>query len=218
MAAAMATEPGPSKHALRAVLTKRRAAARGARGARLSRAIARRVTALSAWKRSRVILAYVAVRGEADPRPLVRRALAEGRVVALPRVTGPSRGRGAGLSFHRIAPDTVLVPGRFGIPEPPEDPATSVDPREADLVLVPGVAFSPAGDRLGYGGGYYDALLPGTAAAAVGLAYEFQVLPGLPRDRRDIRLDAVVTERRVLFGRGRRHSLRSSMRVPPTKN
>ncbi|MEK7477603.1 MAG: 5-formyltetrahydrofolate cyclo-ligase [Candidatus Coatesbacteria bacterium] len=218
MAHTMATGPESSKRALRAELLGRRAALSRRDGAKRSRGIAGRVHRLSAWKRSHVILAYAAFRGEADPAPLVRRALAEGRVVALPRVLGPPPGRGARLAFHRITAETRLAPGRFGIPEPPDNPATLVDPGEADLVLVPGVAFSPYGDRLGYGGGYYDALLPGTAAVAVGLAFEFQVLAGVPREPRDAPVDAVVTEERVRFGRGRRHSLRSSVRVPPTKN
>jgi len=217
MTAAMGAEPVSSKTALRAAILARRAAGSRWRTARHSRAVASRVRRLSAWRRARLILAYAAMRGEVDPGPLVRRALAEGRVVALPRVIGPPHGRGAGLAFHRVDSRTRLERSAFGIPEPPDDPSTRVDPADADLVLVPGVGFSPSGDRLGFGGGYYDGLLPGTPAVAVGLAFEFQVIESLPREPWDAPVNAVVTERQVRFGR-RRHSFRSSTRVPPTKN
>jgi 5-formyltetrahydrofolate cyclo-ligase len=157
------------------------------------------------------------MRGEADPGPLVRRALAEGKVVGLPRVAGPPRGKGPGLVFHRVSADTVLERGGFGIPEPPNDAETRLDPGAADLVLVPAVAFSPEGDRIGFGGGYYDRFLRGCGGVAVGIGYEFQVLEELPRGPGDAAVDAVVTERCVRFGRGG-HSRRSSTRVPPTKN
>jgi 5-formyltetrahydrofolate cyclo-ligase len=119
----------------------------------------------------------------------------------------------------------VLRPGRFGIPEPADDDATRVDPGGADLVLVPGVAFAPGGGRVGYGGGYYDALLRGFAPhedgpVTVGIGFEFQVCPEVPREKWDAAVDAVVTECgvRLSGSRGRPHSFRSSTRVPPTKN
>lgn len=211
--------PGASaKRDLRAALSARRARQPRFVAAWRSRAIARRIAHLSAWRRARVILAYSAIRGEADPASLVRRAIREGRAVALPRVLGAPHSPAAGLAFHMVGAGTVLVPGGLGIPEPPDDPATRVNPAEADLVLVPGIGFSPEGDRLGFGGGYYDAFLPGCPAVAVGLAYEWQVTPAVFGEEGDEPVDAVVTERRIRFGRRRRHSFRSSTRVPPTKN
>jgi 5-formyltetrahydrofolate cyclo-ligase len=72
---------------------------------------------------------------------------------------------------------------------------------ELDLVVVPGVAFDAEGRRLGRGGGYYDAtlaLLP-RGAARLGVAFEIQVVPAVPEEPHDVRLDGVVTEARVLF-------------------
>ena len=64
---------------------------------------------------------------------------------------------------------------------------------------MPGVGFSEDGFRLGRGGGFYDATLPLLARAVrVGLAFEVQIVPTLPRDRNDAPVDAVVTESRVL--------------------
>ncbi len=209
-------EPDWTKQAVRAVmLDRRRAQSRLARAWR-SRAIARRVRDLSAWRAARVVFLYAPIRGEVDPASLARDAWARGLTVAYPRVAGPGW-----LAFHRVGVPAALAPGVMGIPEPRADEATLIPVAAADVILVPGVAFSLSGDRLGWGGGYYDALLaarPG-AAIAVGLAYAFQIVSGLPREAHDRRVDALVTERGLaLPGAGPDHSRRSSTRVPPIKN
>jgi 5-formyltetrahydrofolate cyclo-ligase len=101
------------------------------------------------------------------------------------------------LAFAICAP-AELVRGPLGAAEPPAS-APSLDPRELGCVVLPGVAFSEDGLRLGRGGGYYDATLrelPG--AARVGLAFDVQIVPTLPREAHDAPMDAVVTETRVL--------------------
>lgn len=99
------------------------------------------------------------------------------------------------LSFHRVVnPATDLTPGAMGIPAPrPHLP--SITPAEVDLVLVPGVAFTMSGQRLGYGGGYYDRFLPQLPASARVLAAALpeQLLPTLPTDEHDCTLPLVLT-------------------------
>jgi 5-formyltetrahydrofolate cyclo-ligase len=81
---------------------------------------------------------------------------------------------------------------------PPGSPEVGLD--EIDCVLVPGVAFSEDGLRLGRGGGYYDATLARMARAVrVGLAFDRQIVPALPREAHDASLDAVVSETRTLL-------------------
>ena len=162
---------------------------------------------LSVWSGARVVFAYFPVRGEADPRALVRLALREGRTVALPRVTGRR-----GMEFIAIRGLTGLRRGPFGIPEP--GPGAVVPLSRAGIVVVPGLAFSADGHRLGYGGGYYDRFLRGRPCPAVGLAFESQVVSSLPRHRGDEALDAFVTERRVVIP-PQVHISRSSSMVPP---
>jgi 5-formyltetrahydrofolate cyclo-ligase len=87
----------------------------------------------------------------------------------------------------------------MGIPEPVPD--CHPVPRDAiDFVLVPGVAFDAAGRRLGYGGGYYDRLLPllRPAAARVAGAFELQLVDRVPVSPYDLTVDAIVTESRTL--------------------
>jgi len=187
---------GQAKAELRAAIGARRLAPAAWLARRNGRRIAGRLVRLSAFRRARLVLAYVPVRGEADPGPALRAALRAGARVALPRVAGPRR-----IEFHVVEDAGALVPGAFGIPEPPADPRTRVDPAGAGIILVPGMAFGMTGERVGYGGGFYDAFLRVPHAPAVGVGFELQVLASVPAAAHDIRLDALVTEARTrLFG------------------
>jgi 5-formyltetrahydrofolate cyclo-ligase len=134
------------------------------------------------------------MRSEADIRPALA-TLAATRTVALPVV----QGRGLPLVFRAWNPATALVPGPFGAQTPP-DTAPTVVPV---VLLVPMLAFDPAGWRLGYGGGFYDrtlALLRTRGpTVAVGVAYAGQRVDHVPHDpTTDARLDAIATEDGVI--------------------
>ena len=144
---------------------------------------------------------FVAVRSELDPAPALSEARRRGARVAFPRVADDAHPR---LRFH-VADEAELRAGRFGIPAPGAEHA-EVALGDIDLVLVPGLAFDAYGGRLGFGGGYYDELLEAATAmrpCVVGLGYDFQVVDGCPTEPRDQRVDCVVTDARVLRGRGR---------------
>ncbi len=157
-------------------------------------AAAERLVALPAFATARLVLAYGASAEEFDPGPAVRLLRARGIAIALPRVEAPGR-----LSLHVVGEQTALVSGVFGILEPPAD-ALKVAPAVVDAVIVPGVAFDERCWRLGYGGGYYDRLLPSLreGCARVGLAFDEQVLTEIPNAEHDVRLDAVVTPSRLI--------------------
>jgi 5-formyltetrahydrofolate cyclo-ligase len=143
---------------------------------------------------ARAVLAYAATAEELDPAPLVARLRARGARIAYPRACADGV-----LALHWLDEDAELVPGYCGIREPDAgSPEADVD--ELDLVLVPGVAFDEACARLGMGGGFYDRLLPrlAPAAAAIGLAFDEQVVACVPTEAHDVRLAAVVTPTRVL--------------------
>ena len=83
--------------------------------------------------------------------------------------------------------------GAFGIPEPRRD--TPVLPPQAfDLAVVPAVAFDRAGFRIGRGGGYYDRYLAQMRGVKIGLCYTQFLLPSLPRELHDERVDLILTE------------------------
>jgi 5-formyltetrahydrofolate cyclo-ligase len=148
----------------------------------------------------RTIAGYVALtgKGELDPAPALEAMAARGARVAYPRVDRPD----APLTFHP-ADRQALVPGRFGVLEPPAG-APAVPAAGLDLVVVPGVAFDGDGRRLGFGGGFYDRTFADLALAGarrpplVGLCFDLQVLARCPAGPDDVRVDAVVTEARVL--------------------
>jgi 5-formyltetrahydrofolate cyclo-ligase len=151
---------------------------------------------LSAVRHARHVVAYAAASGEIDPLGAVRAAMARGQAVYFPRVVGPS------LEFLCCPPE-ALRSGAYGLPEPIEGYPLPLS--SADVVfLVPGLGFDPTGTRLGRGGGHYDrALVEYPAAPRLGLACDAQIRSSLPREPWDQPVDAVVTERRVLWTAGR---------------
>ncbi|MCY4231876.1 MAG: 5-formyltetrahydrofolate cyclo-ligase [Alphaproteobacteria bacterium] len=138
----------------------------------------------SAAVEGRCIAGYWPVRREIDPRPLLLALGARGRLIALP-VTGP---RGAVLEFRLWRPGDMLTPGPFGLWEPTGPPA------EPDVLLVPLLAFDACGNRLGYGGGYYDRTIAATGALAIGAAYAAQKVEAVPVGPHDRPLAGIVTE------------------------
>lgn len=137
--------------------------------------------------------------GELDPAPLVTACQLRGIEAYFPVIRDP-----APMQFAPAGPDTPMVPNRFGIPEPDVGPELLVSARELDVVLAPLVVFDAAGHRAGRGRGYYDRalafLLNGPRPAkplVVGLAYELQLVDGVPAHPGDVTMDAVVTEQRV---------------------
>lgn len=138
-----------------------------------------------------VVAAYVAKGTEADPGPLVALLAAHDCRIALPRILGPDMA----LSFRLWSPGDPLVPGPFGVQEPRGEAEAL-----PDFVIMPLLAFSPDGHRLGYGGGYYDRTLEALRAQkpgiiAVGLAFAAQEVTNLPVEPEDEPLDWIVTER-----------------------
>ncbi len=97
------------------------------------------------------------------------------------------------MSFHRVTdPGQDLAPGAMGIATPGAT-LPCMEPADIDLLLVPGVAFSPAGERLGYGGGYYDSFIPRCPQARVlALAFAEQMVSGIPTEPHDLRLPLVL--------------------------
>ena len=142
--------------------------------------------------RPTVVLAFRPLDDEPSLPDLPERIRAGGLRAALPRV----RPDGSGLDVHEMVAGSRCVAGPFGLSEP--DPATcpALDPGEVAAVLVPGLAFDrTTGVRLGRGGGYYDRLLgdPRLRAVAVGVAFPWQLVDGLPVEAHDRRMDFLAT-------------------------
>lgn len=143
---------------------------------------------------SAIIAGYWPINSEVDIRPLLQR-LSESHTIVLP-VTPRDRLR---LSFRRWTPDAAMEAGPFGTQHPVGELSDGADPLVPDVVLVPLLAFTRQGDRLGYGGGYYDATLAGLktekpSLRSVGVAYAGQMVKVLPTEKTDMQLDHILTE------------------------
>ena len=159
---------------------------------RHSEAIRRKVFRLTAFRQAKTVCCYVSLPYEVQTWRMIEAMLKNGKRVVVP-MTQPSSQR-LQLSALRD-PHTDLAPGAFGVWEPKPDAVRPVPVREVDLALVPGLAFDPAGHRLGHGHGYFDrflARLPRTTPI-VGLAYRFQVLDRLPTSAHDHAVWAILT-------------------------
>lgn len=150
---------------------------------------------------SAIVAGYWPIGTEADVRPLLHK-LAASHTVVLP-VTSRDRRR---LSFRRWTPDGEMETGPFGTRHPVGEMGHGEDPLTPTVVMVPLLAFTKDGDRLGYGGGYYDATLTALkvdnpALRAVGIAFSGQKVPTLPVEETDVRLDHILTEKTFMTTR-----------------
>ncbi|MGC9270403.1 5-formyltetrahydrofolate cyclo-ligase [Acidiphilium sp.] len=173
----------------RAAALARRAAIDGAPQASFGERLAAAVLACCVPPRGAVVSGFWPIADEIDVRPLMNALAARGHTLCLPQTPR----RGLPLVFRRWRPGDTLVAGRFGTSHPHGDITTP------DFLLVPLLAFDRAGNRLGYGAGYYDRTLAGLPAAyRLGCAYAVQELAQVPVSATDQRLDAVATEHEVI--------------------
>lgn len=147
--------------------------------------IADAVEQLPEFAAARTVALFCSLPDEPPTEGMLARWEAAGKRLAVPRVEGET------MRFHPYFKGS-LAPGAFGIAEPAEGEA--LDPAEIDLMLVPGVAFTAGGARLGRGRGYYDRYLsqPGFRAATVGTGFAHQLAESLPVEPHDVRLDRVI--------------------------
>lgn len=151
--------------------------------------ITRRVLELPAWKQAKTVMAYSSMTQEPDTRELMDTALREGKTLLVPRMTDRT---GSMVALQVTDPD-AMEPGTLGIAEPvmPDKPVRTPEP---DLILVPCMAASPGGIRLGHGAGYYDRFLEGISGTTVCLCFRTQLRPDLPAEPTDIPMDYVITD------------------------
>lgn len=155
--------------------------------------ISSRILASPEYQRSSRIVLYSSIGKEVRADSIFDHALRSGRAVFFPKIQAKH------LVLIRVQSTSELRPGRFGISEPSgEEAVPPVDVDDA-VVCVPGLAFTPNGQRLGRGGGYYDRLLSTISpqASLLGLAYSFQLLDRLPESDGDRRVDLVFTQSAV---------------------
>lgn len=135
---------------------------------------------------------YLAFRNEIDTYTFLTSAIEKGLTVAVPKTLA-----GGALSHLLLNGFEKLEKGLFGTSFPfPENTFSG----KLDLILVPGAAFDRKGNRLGYGGGYYDRfLMEHPDSVKIGLAFPFQVLESLPVEPHDCKMDIILTSEEAII-------------------
>ena len=137
------------------------------------------------YQQAKTIYGYLPYNQEVRTVPMLQKALEDGKRVAVPKVYGDE------MRFIYLTDLTAVETGYAGIPEPIADDPVADDPTA--LVLMPGLAFDPAGHRIGYGGGFYDKFLQQEPEhPTLALCYDFQMLTSLETEEHDIPVDCVL--------------------------
>jgi len=161
----------------------------------LSARIRRRLEEHPLWRSSTFPCIYVSSKhGEVETHSLILGALSQGKKVCVP-VTEP---RNKSLYLVEIKGLDNLVPGHYGILEPPLDQRSPRVESGWDLIVVPGVAFDHLGHRLGFGKGYYDRLLAEVQVPKIALAFSFQVVEPFETLPHDVDMDLILTENETI--------------------
>jgi 5-formyltetrahydrofolate cyclo-ligase len=171
----------------------------------LSRAICEKFVSLPDYARAKTVMFYVDVRTEVRTRDYLATALTHGKTIVVPWCNDAGE-----LELFRLETFDDLAIGMYKILEPKPElrllPERRIEVEQLDIVMVPGVAFTREGARMGHGKGYYDKLLEHARpdAPLVALAFECQFFPEIPTQAHDVFMDKIITEKAIYPGRGRR--------------
>ena len=172
----------------------------------VSRAICAAFMALPTYRAAKTVMWYVDAGSEVRTRHTLPEALTHGKRVVVPWCVVETNQ----LELFHLENMSELIEGAYKILEPKDELrhllTKRVQPEELDLVMVPGTAFDPRGGRMGQGKGYYDRLLARARpnAPLVALAFDCQIFDEIPVAAHDVFMDLVLTESRVIEGRGRK--------------
>jgi 5-formyltetrahydrofolate cyclo-ligase len=186
------TDAAREKAELRARMRALRAAVPAEERLRLARAVEDRLFALPDMRAADTVLLFYSFGSEVETSGMADRVHAERKRLLLPYLEADR------MEAGEVLPDDELVPSAYG----PREPArrVAVDPAEVGVVVAPGLAFDREGYRLGYGGGHYDRYLQrmGSRAVRIGIGFAGQLVPRVPREAADERLDLIVTDAEIV--------------------
>lgn len=158
--------------------------------AELSARISEKALSLPEYRSAQTVLGYASLIGEVRTESLNARIMADGKRLLLPKVAG-----GGVMDAVCVTDLSALRPGKMHIPE--VENGAAADPASVDIAFVPGIAFDRKGNRIGFGGGYYDRYLPKTRALRIALAFEMQIVEEILALEHDQKMDLLITEDRI---------------------
>lgn len=151
------------------------------------------------YKKAKNIFIYISYGSEIDTKEIINYALDDGKTIFVPRTEFETKL----MDAVKITSLNNMTEDRYGILEPSKE-EPYIQPDQLDLIVVPGVAFDKEGGRTGYGAGYYDRYFKKISKERAGeikkvaLAYDFQVIDNVPIDEQDVRIDCVITEKKII--------------------
>ena len=151
--------------------------------------ICEKIISSEEYKKAECIAAFYPIGSEPDIKPILEDAMKNKTLVL------PVCGRGGRMIFRKTESLSKLAPGVYNIPEPSEkDP--ECDLKSIDFMIVPGLVFDRSGYRIGYGGGYYDRIIPQLRDDCItcGVGYSFEIAESLPTEEFDVKIKKFVCE------------------------
>jgi 5-formyltetrahydrofolate cyclo-ligase len=161
-----------------------------------SRMIQDRLISTQEFQEARTVMLFLNFRDEVETSDIAQTVIDLGKTLVLPRCAP----KGIILPALIRNLDTDIEPGTWGIREPKKENLQQVNPLDIDCVIVPGAAFDREGYRLGYGGGYYDRFFErlNKCTPKIALAFSCQVVPKVPVEPFDKKIDLLITEEGVI--------------------
>lgn len=151
---------------------------------------------LDVFKESKDIMTFVSLKYEINTIDLIDFMLQEDKNVYIPLTIREEKK----LIPSLITSLSELVIGNYGILEPYSENIKPINPNKLEIILVPGLIFSQNGHRIGYGGGYYDRFLSNinSKTITIGYCYDFQLIDSIPKEKFDIPVDMIITNKRIV--------------------
>jgi 5-formyltetrahydrofolate cyclo-ligase len=163
--------------------------------------IKNRLFKMQEFKQARTILFYISFKNEVFTHDMIKESITLGKRIIVP-ITDKKNNR---LILSELQNWDHLKPGSYGILEPTNEYVHEMPINTINIIIIPGIAFDEFGNRIGHGMGYYDRLLIYSKNSIhIGLAFEFQLLNKLPVDDYDMGVDAIITEKRLIYCRNTR--------------
>ena len=159
-----------------------------------SKIIINKLTQSKEYQQANVIGLYKSLKTEVNTDDLITYSLNIGKKVLLPKTIDNN------LAFYQIKSlKEELIKSKFGVLEPKANSDNYVDKTDIDLIIVPGVCFDKAKNRLGFGKGYYDHFLANTSIKKIGICFDEQVSNNnIKTNSNDIKMDLIITDKRII--------------------
>ena len=146
------------------------------------------------FRNAKSVGAYYSIGSEVKTQDILQEILKSGKELALPKVVKKD------LVFKKINSFLDLEQGNFSVMEPKDD---CKDVKKIEVIIVPAIALTRNGYRLGYGFGYYDRYLSGKKSKTIALGYSKQIIKSFPHSDHDVRIDCIVTEDEVIMSKSK---------------